>query len=259
VLEPRQSRVRPISKFLQLDDQQLEIELTPNRGDCLSIMGLARELAVLTDARYTPLVVKQVAAKSRRKLSVTLGAKNACARYTGRVIEGINTQAATPLWMKERLRRSGVRSIHPVVDITNYVMLEFGQPMHAFDLDKLSVALPRAMRVKMKKLSCSTARRSRSIPADLVIAMHAASRARRHLWVGRIRRWLSLRHGKPVSWKAHGFTGQRGNRYASAALRPALRFVATVSSVAWTRCFNARHWSALRRWCSPSAGAGLAR
>ncbi len=138
VFEKKAKPGTPVTKYLQLDDQQLEVELTPNRGDCLSIMGLARELAVLTDARYTPLAVKPVKTTSRRKLSVTLSAKNACARYTGRIIEGIQSQAATPFWMKERLRRCGIRSIHPVVDITNYVMLEFGQPMHAFDLDKLS-------------------------------------------------------------------------------------------------------------------------
>src|SRR4030067_621263 len=138
VLEPKAKAGTPITKYLQLDDQQLEIELTPNRGDCLSIMGLARGVALLTGARYTPLAVKQIAAKTRHKLSVTLGAKHACARYTGRVIEGINTQATPPLWMKERLRRSGVRRSHPVVDITNYVMLELGQPMHAFDLGNLS-------------------------------------------------------------------------------------------------------------------------
>jgi len=160
----------PITKFLQLDDQQLEIELTPNRGDCLSIMGLARELAVLTGARNTPLAVKQIAAKTRRKLSVTLGAKNACARYAGRVIEGINPQAATPLWMKERLRRSGVRSIHPVVDITNYVMLEFGQPMHAFDLDKLSGGITARHARKNEKLILLDGKTLTLDPADLVIA-----------------------------------------------------------------------------------------
>ena len=138
VFEEKAKPGTPVTKYLQLDDQQLEVELTPNRGDCLSIMGLARELAVLTDARYTPLAVKPVKTSSRRKLNVTLSAKKDCARYTGRIIEGIQSQATTPFWMKERLRRSGIRSIHPVVDITNYVMLELGQPMHAFDLDKLS-------------------------------------------------------------------------------------------------------------------------
>jgi phenylalanyl-tRNA synthetase beta chain len=159
-----------IAKYLQLEDLQIEVELTPNRGDCLSILGLARELAALTGARFTPVVVKPVTAKTRRKLSVALGAKKDCARYTGRVIEGINPQAATPMWMKEKLRRSGVRSIHPVVDITNYVMLELGQPMHAFDLDKLSGGITVRHAGKSETLSLLDGKMLTLDPADLVIA-----------------------------------------------------------------------------------------
>ena len=170
VLEAKAKPGTAITKTLLLDDQQLEIELTPNRGDCLSIMGLARELAVLTGSRYTPQTVKNVIAKSRRKLTVTLGAKSACARYTGRAIEGINPLATTPLWMKERLRRSGVRSIHPVVDITNYVMLEFGQPMHAFDLDKLSGGITIRHARKNEKLVLLDGKMHTLDSADLVIA-----------------------------------------------------------------------------------------
>ena len=170
VLEAKAKPGTPITKYLQLDDHQLEVELTPNRGDCLSIKGLARELAVLTGARYTPLTVKQIAAKTRHKLSATLGAKKACARYAGRIIEGIDPQAATPLWMQERLRRSGVRSIHPLVDITNYVMLEFGQPMHAFDLDKLSGGMTARHARKNEKLVLLDGKTLTLDPADLVIA-----------------------------------------------------------------------------------------
>jgi len=170
VLEAKAKPGTSITKYLQLDDQQLEIELTPNRGDCLSIMGLARELAVLTGSRYTPQVVKGVAVKSRRKLTVSLAAKSACARYTGRVIEGINPQAVTPLWMKERLRRSGVRSIHPVVDITNYVMLEFGQPMHAFDLDELSGGIAVRHARNNEQLVLLDGKSLALDPSDLVIA-----------------------------------------------------------------------------------------
>jgi phenylalanyl-tRNA synthetase beta chain len=170
VLETKAKPGTPIHNCLQLDDQQLEIELTPNRGDCLSIMGLARELAVLTGACYTPQAMKNVAAKSRRKLSVTLGAKSACAHYAGRVIEGIHPHAATPLWMKERLRRCGVRSIHPVVDITNYVMLELGQPMHAFDLDRLSGSITTRHARKSETLTLLDGKSLKLDPADLVIA-----------------------------------------------------------------------------------------
>jgi len=170
VLDAKARPGKAITKHLQLDDHQFEVELTPNRGDCLSIMGLARELAALTGARYTPVAVKPVIAKTRRKLGVTLGAKSACARYTGRAIESINPQATTPLWMKERLRRSGLRSIHPVVDITNYVMLEFGQPMHAFDLDKLSGNITVRHARKDEVLQLLDGKTLTLEPADLVIA-----------------------------------------------------------------------------------------
>jgi len=170
VLDAKAKPGTPITKYLQLDDYQLEVELTPNRGDCLSIMGLARELAALTGARYTPAALKPVAAKTRRRLAITLGAKNACARYAGRVIEGINPQAITPTWMKERLRRSGLRSIHPVVDVTNYVMLELGQPMHAFNLDKLSGGITARHARKNETLTLLDGKTLTLDPADLVIA-----------------------------------------------------------------------------------------
>jgi len=172
-LLPLEANAKPgtsITKYLKLDDQQLEIELTPNRGDCLSIMGLAREIAVLTSARFTPQTVKNVTVKSRRKLTVTVGAKSACARYAGRVIEGVNPHAATPLWMKERLRRCGIRSIHPVVDITNYVMLELGQPMHAFDLEKLSGGIRVRHACKNEQIVLLDGKTLTLDPADLVIA-----------------------------------------------------------------------------------------
>ena len=127
-----------LTALLKLDDQQLEIELTPNRGDCLSIAGVARELSALTKTRLRQPVIKPVTSQCKSRRKVVLKASQDCPHYVGRVIEGIDAAAKTPLWMVERLRRCGVRSIHPVVDVTNYVMLELGQPMHAFDLDKLS-------------------------------------------------------------------------------------------------------------------------
>lgn len=160
----------PLTKYLHLDDRQIEVELTPNRGDCLSIMGLARELAALTGARYTPVAVKPVSSKSKRRLSVTLGAKQACARYAGRAIEGINPQAVTPIWMKERLRRGGVRAIHPVVDITNYVMLELGQPMHGFDLDRLQGGISARRARDKESIALLDGNTLTLDPADLVIA-----------------------------------------------------------------------------------------
>ncbi len=123
--------------YLKLDDQIIEIELTPNRGDCLSIQGVARELAAINNFGMIKSDCKELNATIQDKLSVELINPKACPRYLGRVIRGINTAAQTPLWMQERLRRSGIRSIHPVVDVMNYVMMELGQPMHAFDLNKL--------------------------------------------------------------------------------------------------------------------------
>ncbi|MBY4675767.1 phenylalanine--tRNA ligase subunit beta [Marinobacterium arenosum] len=124
--------------YLGLDDQIIDIDLTPNRGDCLSIRGLAREVGVLNKAPVQFLETQPTAAQIDDSFPIALEAPQACPRYVGRVIRNINPQAAAPLWMVEKLRRSGIRSIDPVVDVTNYVLLELGQPMHAFDLDKLS-------------------------------------------------------------------------------------------------------------------------
>ncbi len=130
---------QPVRDYLQLNDTIMEIELTPNRGDCLSVAGVAREVAALTATRLKAVhtKVRNIPRTSKRRFNIKLQAEQDCPRYVGRVIEGINSTATTPIWMIERLRRSGVRSISPVVDVTNYVMLELGQPMHAFDLDKL--------------------------------------------------------------------------------------------------------------------------
>ncbi len=127
-----------VRDHLKLDDTIYDIELTPNRGDCLSVAGIAREVAALTGTRLRAPTIRRVAAKSKRKPKIKLQAKGDCPLYVGRVIEAIDTGATTPVWMSERLRRAGVRSINAVVDVTNYVMLELGQPMHAFDFDRLS-------------------------------------------------------------------------------------------------------------------------
>ncbi|MEM9531770.1 MAG: phenylalanine--tRNA ligase subunit beta [Pseudomonadota bacterium] len=123
----------PLTALLGLDDQVIEVDLTPNRGDCLSILGIAQDVAALTRSEFTPLEVPDVPVGCAATRSVTLDQPSDCARYVGRVIQGINNRAETPLWMAEKLRRCGLRCIHPVVDVTNYVMLELGQPLHAFD------------------------------------------------------------------------------------------------------------------------------
>lgn len=123
--------------YLGLDDLAIEVDLTPNRADCLSIAGLAREVGVLNDTAVSAPDIRPIAAVHDDIFPVTLSDTQGCPRYVGRVLNDVNVAAATPVWMVERLRRGGVRSIDPVVDVTNYVMLELGQPMHGFDLDRL--------------------------------------------------------------------------------------------------------------------------
>ena len=129
---------RDLRDYLGLDDVTIEVDLTPNRGDCLGMEGVAREVGTLNGTDLTPPAFEPVAASSDDRFPVDVQAPDACPRYLGRVIRGISPTAETPLWMQEKLRRGGVRSLGPVVDVTNYVMLELGQPMHAFDLDTLS-------------------------------------------------------------------------------------------------------------------------
>ena len=124
-------------EYLDLDDMIIEVDLTPNRGDCLSIRGLAREVGVLNKADVTVQDCSAVKATISDVVSVKLNVPKGCARYVGRVMRDLNLARPTPQWMKERLRRSGIRSLGPAVDVTNYVLLELGQPMHAFDLDKI--------------------------------------------------------------------------------------------------------------------------
>jgi phenylalanyl-tRNA synthetase beta chain len=127
-----------IRAYLGLDDNTIELGITPNRGDCLSILGVAREAAVLNRLNLEPPAMGAVAAVIADTLPVSLVAPKACPHYQGRVIRGVNARAITPLWLAEKLRRAGLRPISPVVDVTNYVLLELGQPMHAFDLGKLN-------------------------------------------------------------------------------------------------------------------------
>lgn len=124
--------------YLQLDDSAIDVDLTPNRADCLSIRGIARDLAALNGAQLEAPPVPVVFAGHNESLEINLEAPADCPRYVGRLIRGINPDATTPLWLQEKLRRSGLRPISPVVDVTNLVMLEQGQPMHAFDAATLS-------------------------------------------------------------------------------------------------------------------------
>src|SRR3972149_1909986 len=125
-----------IRKYLKLDDVVIEIELTANRGDCLSMIGIAREVAAINRTWPTQLEIPKFKINSD-VFPVSIQAKDACPHYCGRIIRGVNNHITTPLWMQEHLQRLGIRPISFIVDITNYVMLELGQPLHAFDLNKL--------------------------------------------------------------------------------------------------------------------------
>lgn len=124
-------------EYLILNDNVIELGLTPNRADCLSLEGVAREVAVLNKLSFNSVQFQSVAVAHQDKLAIQVDAVADCPVYLGRLIKNINPLAVTPLWMQERLRRCGVRSLGPVVDVTNYVLLELGQPLHAFDADKL--------------------------------------------------------------------------------------------------------------------------
>ncbi|MEX3918779.1 phenylalanine--tRNA ligase subunit beta [Paraburkholderia sp. BR10872] len=126
-----------IREALNLDDTIFEIKLTPNKADCLSVYGIARETAAITGAPLQAPVYPKVEVKLDEKLPVKISAPDLCGRFSGRVIRGVNAHAKTPMWMVERLERSGQRSISALVDISNYVMLELGRPSHVFDLDKI--------------------------------------------------------------------------------------------------------------------------
>ena len=127
-----------IRDYLSLNDSIIEVDLTPNRADCLCVEGLAREVALLNKMDWSITEVNKAVVSHPEIVKVSIEVPDACPRYLGRLINGVNAKAITPLWMQERLRRSGLRSLGPLVDVTNYVLLELGQPLHVFDAEKLS-------------------------------------------------------------------------------------------------------------------------
>ncbi|MDW6093160.1 phenylalanine--tRNA ligase subunit beta [Vibrio rhizosphaerae] len=139
--------------FLQLDDVTIDVDLTSNRADCFSLRGLAREVGALNRMDVVTPDFNGIAPSIDAQIAIDVKAPNACPRYLGRIVKNVNLQAKTPLWMQEKLRRSGLRSIDPVVDVTNYVMLEQGQPMHAFDLAKINGGIVVRMAEQDEKLT----------------------------------------------------------------------------------------------------------
>lgn len=159
--------------YMQLNDTEIDVDLTPNRGDCLGIRGIAREVGVLTQTEVNEVAVKAVDSSITDVLPVELSAPQACPRYLGRVVKGINPQAKTPAWMVRKIERSGVRSIDPVVDITNYVLLELGHPMHAFDLNNIDGGINVRMANQGEKLTLLDGQEVELSDNTLMIADHA--------------------------------------------------------------------------------------
>lgn len=161
----------PLAGVMRLDDQLFDTGLTPNRGDCLSINGIAREVAVVNRMQFAcPVDDAAAPAVHEHTRGIGLAAPDGCPRYAGRIINNIDITRPSPLWLREKLRRCGLRSLNPVVDITNYVMLELGQPMHAFDNDRLSGAITVRYAAEGEEITLLDGE-SRSMPAStLVIA-----------------------------------------------------------------------------------------
>jgi phenylalanyl-tRNA synthetase beta chain len=156
--------------YLGLDDVAIDIDLTPNRSDCLGVAGVAREVGVLTSTDVCQVQCDEIKATTDKTVPVNVSASAACPRYLGRVIENINPQVETPVWMQEKLRRSGLRSLGPVIDVTNYVMLELGQPMHAFDRDKLNRGISVRLSQGSEKLTLLDGQEIEIQPDTLLIA-----------------------------------------------------------------------------------------
>ncbi|WP_416778430.1 phenylalanine--tRNA ligase subunit beta [Xenorhabdus budapestensis] len=156
--------------YMKLDDNAIEISITPNRADCLSIQGVARDVAVINKLSMVQPEIESVKPSTDATFSIRVDAPKACPRYLGRVIKNVNIKAVTPLWMREKLRRGGIRSIDPAVDVTNYVLLELGQPLHAFDLERLSGSIIVRMAEQGEKLTLLDGNHAELSADTLVIA-----------------------------------------------------------------------------------------
>src|SRR5690554_1932772 len=161
-----------LREYLELNDVAIEVDLTPNRGDCLSLTGLAREVGALYDVPVSFPQISTVAASHTDVINIELQAPQACPRYVGRVIRNVDLTRPTPAWMKTRLERSGIRSIDAAVDVTNYVMLELGQPMHAFDLAQIRGGIRVRMAQQDEELILLDGQKVRLNADTLVIADH---------------------------------------------------------------------------------------
>jgi len=161
-----------VNDYMQVNDQVIDIDLTPNRADCFCLRGVAREVATLNQLSINTPDETVVETTIEDTISLKLDAPEQCPIYGSRIIKGIDNTKSTPLWMKEKLRRSGIKSIHPVVDVTNYVMLEFGQPMHAFDAVKIDGGIIVRMANDGEEITLLDQSQVKLTPEFLVIADH---------------------------------------------------------------------------------------
>ena len=159
-----------VRKALDLDDTVLEVNATPNRGDCMSVFGIARDYAAAHEHRYLKAAVLPVAAVHDSVFPVRIESASNCPIFGSRVIRGVRADATSPAWLRERLRRVGLASISPIVDVTNYVMMDLGQPLHAYDLARLSQGITVRQARPGSASRCSTTRSTRLDPDFLVIA-----------------------------------------------------------------------------------------
>ena len=162
-----------VREYLKLNDNAIEIGLTPNRADCLGMLGIAREVGVLNRMPLIEPQISPVAASIDNVMPIKVSSPEACPRYLGRVIKGIDANATSPLWMQEKLRRCGIRSIDPVVDVTNYILLEMGQPMHAFDHAKIDGGIVVRMAEEGEKLTLLDGNEVTLRADTLVVADHS--------------------------------------------------------------------------------------
>lgn len=183
-----------VRTYLSLDDASIEVDLTPNRGDCLSLAGMAREVGALYAAKVQRPEVPAIPAAHDEVRPVEVLAPAACPRYLGRVVRNVDLSKPTPLWMVERLRRADVRSIDAAVDITNYVMLELGQPLHAFDLAEINGGIRVRMAEEGEKLVLLDGQEVTLRSDTLVIADHTRALAIAGVMGGEHSGVLSLIH-----------------------------------------------------------------
>jgi phenylalanyl-tRNA synthetase beta chain len=169
-LAPELPLNRDLREALALDDAVLEVKATPNRGDCMSVFGIARDYAAAHGGRYLSLTVTPVVPRHAAVFPASLEAPNACPLFASRIIRGVQPQARSPEWLRERLRRVGINSISPVVDVTNYVMMELGQPLHAYDLSRLTGGITVRMAKGGERLTLLDDKEYELDPEFLVIA-----------------------------------------------------------------------------------------